>query len=370
VLIDAQRFPRDKTCGDGLVPDAHAALRDLGVLDEVLARARRVPVAHCIAPRGLAVDVPGELAVLPRRDLDALLCRAARQAGARMVAPARFLAPLRNAQGRMVGARVGCGDEVHEIQARWSVLATGAVAGPIEAAGVCTRRAPSAIALRAHVRHAELAEELGQLRFIWHPRLQGGYGWIFPGPDGVLNLGVGVLDERAGTDASPEAPNLRRLFDVLVEIDAVAARAISEGEILGGLKGAPLRCDLEGAEWAQPGLLVVGDAVGATYSFTGEGIGKALETGLCAARAIATQAAQGDAAVIGHYQVALQQRLPRFRMYRRAASFNRRPWLLDLVVWRAQHGQRTRARLADILGERRLPDRLLSWRGLRAMLLG
>ena len=29
VLVDAQTFPRDKTCGDGLVPDTHAALRHL-----------------------------------------------------------------------------------------------------------------------------------------------------------------------------------------------------------------------------------------------------------------------------------------------------------------------------------------------------
>ena len=73
VLVDAQTFPRDKTCGDGLVPDTHAALRHLGVLDAVLARARPAPSARCVSPNGRHVDVQGELAVLPRRDLDALL---------------------------------------------------------------------------------------------------------------------------------------------------------------------------------------------------------------------------------------------------------------------------------------------------------
>ncbi|HET6315264.1 MAG TPA: FAD-dependent oxidoreductase, partial [Chloroflexota bacterium] len=35
VLADQHAFPRDKICGDGLIPDAHAALRQLGVADEV-----------------------------------------------------------------------------------------------------------------------------------------------------------------------------------------------------------------------------------------------------------------------------------------------------------------------------------------------
>src|SRR5690606_30374087 len=40
LLIDAQTFPRDKTCGDGLTPRAIAELAYLGLADEVLARTR------------------------------------------------------------------------------------------------------------------------------------------------------------------------------------------------------------------------------------------------------------------------------------------------------------------------------------------
>jgi hypothetical protein len=61
---------------------------------------------------------------------------------------------------------------------------------------------------------------------------------------------------------------------------------------------------------------------------------------------------------------------PRFQMYRRAASFNRYPWLINLVIWRAKGSTNIRARLADILAERRMPGSLLSWRGLRRLVLG
>jgi len=40
VLVDQHPFPRDKVCGDGLIPDAHHACAKLGVLDEVMAQAQ------------------------------------------------------------------------------------------------------------------------------------------------------------------------------------------------------------------------------------------------------------------------------------------------------------------------------------------
>ena len=121
--------------------------------------------------------------------------------------------------------------------------------------------------------------------FVWHGRLRGGYGWIFPGPNSVFNIGVGLLDSReAEAWQAPwrqRRPNLRRMFDEFLQVDPLAARLMREGEVLSELKGAPMRCDLTGAAWSRPGLLVTGEAAGATYSFTGEGIGKAMETHGC-----------------------------------------------------------------------------------------
>src|SRR6195952_236704 len=51
VLVDQHAFPRDKVCGDGLIPDAHHALRKLGVYDEVMAAARPARHVACIGSR-------------------------------------------------------------------------------------------------------------------------------------------------------------------------------------------------------------------------------------------------------------------------------------------------------------------------------
>ena len=88
VLVDQHAFPRDKVCGDGLIPDAHAALRKLGVYDEVMAQAQPAQHVGCIGPRGGRVDVPGSVAVLPRKVLDHILVRAAQRAGAQLHAAA------------------------------------------------------------------------------------------------------------------------------------------------------------------------------------------------------------------------------------------------------------------------------------------
>jgi geranylgeranyl reductase family protein len=373
VLVDAQAFPRDKVCGDGLVPDSHAALRQLGVHDRVMAAARPADAARCVAPGGHSVDVPGELAVLPRRELDAILCTAALESGARMVAPARFTEPLRDGRGRVVGARLMDGHMAREIGCRWLVLATGALPHALLASGLCERRIPSAMALRMYVQHDDLGEEIPNLRFVWHRRMRGGYGWIFPAPGGIFNIGVGLLDSHAD---APEGSlqgrrrgrNLRALFDDFLSVDPLAARLLREGRRLSELKGAPLRCDLVGAAAAAPGVLVAGEAAGATYAFTGEGIGKALETGIAAAQSLLAN--DDDAAIASDYRARLDALKPRFEMYRKAASFNRYPFLVGLVVWRALHSRRTVARLSDILNERRMPGSLLSWRGFKGMMFG
>lgn len=358
VLIDQHAFPREKTCGDGLIPDAHRALRRLGVWEAVAGEAQPARFVRCIGPRGGHLDVPAAVAVLPRRRLDEIVCRAAVAAGARMFAPLRFLAPLEDS-GAVVGARLRQGAVTRELRARWVVLATGATVQALLAAGMALRQAPSGVALRGYVRHPGMAARLDALEVVWQRALAPGYGWIFPCPGGVFNIGVGTVDQ-----AGASAPNLRRVFDDFTRLHAPARELLAGGTLLGPLKGAPLRCTLGGARLSRPGLLVTGEAAGSTYSFTGEGIGKALETGIHAAEALLAGAARDDAAVRADYEARLLALKPRFELYTQANRANRHPWLADLVIWRARRSARLRQRLAGVLDETRNPGDLFTAKGL------
>ena len=374
VLVDQHDFPRDKICGDALIPDAHHALRRLGLYDEVMAAAQPAQHLACIGPRGGRIDVPGSLAVLPRRLLDDILARGAQRAGARLHTPWRFDGTLADGDA-VVGARLKRGDTVHEIRARWTVLATGAAPQALLAAGMCERRTPSGIALRGYVKNDAMVDRIKALEVVWNKRLAPGYGWIFPAPGGRFNIGVGVSDSHpTAADHPGGAPgrmkdvNLRQLFDVFCELHAPARELMRTGTLEGDLKGAPLRCSLAGARRARAGLLVTGEAAGSTYAFTGEGIGKALETGLLAAAALLDASGQvpagTQAEVCRRYQDSLAALQPRFDLYERANRINEHPWLADLLIWRARKSDRLLRRMAGVLEETSNPGNLVSARGL------
>jgi geranylgeranyl reductase family protein len=361
LLADQHAFPRDKVCGDGLIPDAHAALRRLGVFDEVMQHAQ--PVAHvgCVGPRGGRIDVPGALAVLQRRVLDDIVCRSAQRAGVRLLPPARFEAALEH-QGRVTGARLKVNGQPHEITARWLVLATGAAPQAMLAAGLCERRTPSGIALRGYVHNPAMVGRITELEVVWHQRLRPGYGWIFPLRDGLFNIGVGVLDARSS--GAMEA-NLRQVFDTFCSFYAPARELMAGGALQGDLKGAPLRCTLTGARYSRPGLLATGEAIGSTYSFTGEGIGKALETGMLAAEAILQgRSSDDEAAVRAAYEARVMALKPRFELYERANKVNAHPWLADLLIWRAKKSARLLRRMSGVLNETANPGHLVTVKGM------
>jgi geranylgeranyl reductase family protein len=382
VLIDAHAFPRDKVCGDGLIPDAHTALQRLGVYDEVMALAQRARHVGCVGPRGGRVDVRGRLAVLPRRQLDHIICRAAVRAGAALHAPARFEAPLLDNE-RVVGARVRVGDAVHEVRAAQVVLATGAVPQALIAAGLCERRTPSGVALRGYVHHPAMATRITELEVVWNKRLRKGYGWIFPCRDGVFNIGVGLAHSHSkqvdGRQTMQEV-NLRDMFATFCEVYAPARELMRGGALQGDLKGAPLRCSLEGTRLTQPGILATGEAAGSTYAFTGEGIGKAMETGMLAAHALidartvmqataGVQTATGFDAAHAPYEAAIAALKPRFELYERANRVNDHPWLADLLIWRANKSERIMKRMEGVLEETGNPGNLVSARGIVRLFL-
>jgi flavin-dependent dehydrogenase len=173
--------------------------------------------------------------------------------------------------------------------------------------------------------------------------------------------------------------NLRRFFESLCEVYEPARRLMSEGEQLEPLKGAPLRCSLLGARWSRDGLLVTGEAAGSTYAFSGEGIGKALETGVLAADALLApprqasgqfsgQVSVDDSTIRQRYETSLLGLKPKFDLYERASRVNDHPWLADLVIWRANKSARIMARMSAVIEEKQNPGFLLSFRGIRKLL--
>ncbi|MCK7491103.1 MAG: hypothetical protein MZW92_04575 [Comamonadaceae bacterium] len=245
------------------------------------------------APRGGRVDVPGALAVLPRESWTTSLARAAR-ARRRAAAGAGCASRRRcSTASRVVGARLQAAATARtRSRARWVVLATGAAPQALIAAGMCERRTPSGVALRGYVRNpAHGRAHHAAARSSGTRACAGGYGWIFPG------AGRRVQHRRrphrqpcqcsATASGAMQDVNLREHVRRLLRGLRAGARADGRRRAASASSRArrcAARCD--GARWSRPGLLVTGEAAGSTYAFTGEGIGKAMETGLLAAEAL------------------------------------------------------------------------------------
>jgi flavin-dependent dehydrogenase len=232
-----------------------------------------------------------------------------------------------------------------------------------------TRHTPSCVALRGYVHAPSMVGRITELEVVWSKAVRPGYGWIFPAPDGHFNIGVGISENYESVEGKghKKALNLREVFDGFVAAYPPAAALMREGTLVGELKGAPLRCSLEGARFTRPGLMVVGEAAGSTYSFTGEGIGKAMQTAILAAEAILTQA--DDEAGRAQYERGLAALAPKFRMYERANRVNRYPWVVDLLIWRGKKSAKLLQRMTGVLEETSNPGNLVSWRAFHRLFL-
>jgi geranylgeranyl reductase family protein len=372
VLVDRHAFPRDKVCGDALIPDALHALETLGLKQRVLAHARLLQSVHIYAPDGESVALRGSMASLPRQQLDALLFDAAREAGASALEPCELRAAI-DEDGAIGGAIFAprSGAEDIRVTAALTILATGAAVGPLRIFGVCERTSPSAIAARVYVQApSTLAQELDHLCISYDRAILPGYGWVFPLPNGVFNVGVGGFTDGR---AIPADLNLRHLIARFGATFPPARALLGHGKPLTDVRGAPLRTALAGARLDKPGLLVVGEAAGLTYSFSGEGIGKSLASGLIAgalaARATADRLSKEDVARL--YITRIQSDFAAlFNAYKIAQNWLAHPWFVNLLAKRANAGRYARRQLEGLLAETVDPRALFSPYGLIRALVG
>ena len=63
LMVDRCVFPRDKVCGDALIPDAVQALERLGLKQRVLRHSRALDGVRVYAPGGEFIDVTADTAL-------------------------------------------------------------------------------------------------------------------------------------------------------------------------------------------------------------------------------------------------------------------------------------------------------------------
>ncbi|HSY39929.1 MAG TPA: NAD(P)/FAD-dependent oxidoreductase [Polyangia bacterium] len=287
-VYDARHFPREKPCGEGIMPGGVAVLGRLGLRDAVGGRALSAVRYHGFGLTAAApFSSPGRTqttALSQRRlRLDDALIRAARATpGVRLYEDAAVEgAEIEN--GRAVGLRVG-----GEIRRGALVVGADGLESPVRRSlGLdVAARAPTRAGVRMHFRLAPgrtLADNLE----IFVGR--GFELYAAPLPDGEL-LVAGLADEGALGSSARAAlerwiaswPFLRDALEGATPLTAPAGRARVARRARAGFA---------------PGAVLLGDAARASDPLTAGGISHALATAERLAEIVPRYLAEGDHAL-------------------------------------------------------------------------
>jgi flavin-dependent dehydrogenase len=158
------------------------------------------------------------------------------------------------------------------------------------------------------------------------------------------------------------------LFQRFLESCDHVREVMKDARPLSDVRGAPLRCSLSGAKPVADGLLLAGETIGTTYALSGEGIGKAMESGRLAAVAAAEalEAGRFDAGTLGSYELALgTANFPaKFAQYEAAQRWIKHSAILNFLTWRAQRSAGLRGMFEALIREELAPDEIFSVGGI------
>src|ERR671916_1444357 len=283
LLLDRQNFPRDKPCGDGLMPHAAEEISLMGLgdwLDEphhgkfsgfsiytqtAFLRQKVPPTLH--GPHGY---------VVAREETDARLVERAAEAGADFCSGVRATKLLRSTAGNVTGVEAASNGEALVYQAPLVVAADG-VGG---FAGEGMKAHQNSVARRQYFRDVDGPNKEDLHIFITEDMNShgAGYGWVFYFGDGRANVGAGVSTRALARTGR----NLKDVFDRFLEEPQLAGW-LENAEPEGPAKSWSLKMGMWGAKRYAQGVLAVGDAGSMIHPISGEGVGYAIESGRLAA---------------------------------------------------------------------------------------
>lgn len=348
VILDKEHFPRDKVCGDACSGKTAYVIRNANPawMREIFANENTNTPNHGIifvAPNGKPLSIPfkpnsheGETApgfTAKRLDFDNFLFEKLSTTHCSIFQNTRVSAIDRKDD---VTVHFTSNGEEYSVTAPVIVGADG------DKSIVRKKFLPeystdktSAVGLRAYYKGVTGMNPGNYIELHFLPEVLPGYFWIFPLPNGMANIGVGIMSERIRA----KKINLREKMLKAIETSPTIAPRFKNAQLEGKILGWGLPMGMEQAPVSGERFLLTGDAASLVDPFSGEGIGNAMYSGMLAARSIeeAHKAQQFDADFLkASYDKPLYKRLgDELRIGTTMQKLCRYPWLFNFVVNKA-----------------------------------
>lgn len=277
IVAEAQRFPRDKVCGDGVSPIALAELQAIGIegMDN-FAKANEISkVGLFIKHDKVFIDLskphnlPHHARIIPRIELDHWIYGAAKRAGAVYYEDARVTGYHISAD--MVKVQIKQGQQNFQVKAKVLVGADGsssAVARQMH--GAKPNENFQLLGLRAYYHNVNGPQDRVDIYFTQESFP--GIFWMFPrGADGA-NVGMAMV-----ASAFPQNDvHVRSFLINHIKNNPDIIERIGNGEMDGKITGWPLTFFNRESKISCNRLLLIGDAAGLINPLSGDGIQYAL----------------------------------------------------------------------------------------------
>jgi geranylgeranyl reductase family protein len=312
LLVDKENFPRDKPCGDGLGPGTLRTLNELG-LEHVLDGVPRPEDVRVTGPGGYEGYAKGPVlggkdlsgAVLPRVDFDDRLRDAAGEGGVALESGWKLTGL--DFSGPGVTATFGPAVDPITVHSKLIVGADGAYSAVrrLSKQFAPIKKSRTHIAMRGYAKVLDPAVQDGgnaSLRLDFTEELLPAYGWVFPGPEGIANVGVGIpIQLLEGTGRT-----LRELMDGYLR--SLIERGFDVGPV-DGVRSHQLPHAAGMTKFVGDRVALVGDAAAMINPLSGEGI----FYGMAAGAILATSLRSVDLDVSKNVNTSLMTYEKRFR---------------------------------------------------------
>lgn len=354
-IIDKAVFPRDKVCGDALSGKSVYVLNQLDpsiipAFDSQKNEFIESWGVKFVAPNGKAIDIPFKQDMskeqLPpgfiskRVDFDHELFKRLDRNYATVIEGAEVTALDKNADGITITYEKN--NIQSTIHAQLVVGAEGDRSIVAKQFGQIKKENDHYCAgIRAYYEGVEGMHEQNFIELHFLPEMLPGYFWIFPLPNGMANVGAGMLS----SEVSKRKVNLKADMLKAIENNPNIRDRFKNARIQGKVQGWGLPLGSKKRPVSGDRFLLVGDAGSLIDPFTGEGIGNALYSGMMAANHIAEAIRQQrfDAAFLKAYDTAFYDRQwDELKLSHTMQRLCKYPWLFNFVVNKAHKNKTLR----------------------------
>ncbi|MHA1829213.1 MAG: NAD(P)/FAD-dependent oxidoreductase [Candidatus Heimdallarchaeaceae archaeon] len=294
VLLEKEKFPRRKICGDAISQRTQVHLERMGVLQEILTekKGRWAAIGGLVSPQRIeyignsAQELGSHLMISIKREvLDEKLAQAAVREGAVLIEEYN-VKNVKFSENREEWIITATDKEREQIRAKVLIAADGAVSKIARSIGVI-QTPPEAICSSVYVEAGTHTFEEDGICIYTHS-LVPGYAAIFKEADDDLVFCCYIIP-----GGRAKTKDLQTMHLNLLQGDPYVVRALGTKAKIEQMKAAPLRLGGVKKSYANH-FLVVGDAAGHIDPLTGEGIQYAMDAGEIAAQVLKEAFEAGD----------------------------------------------------------------------------